>query len=204
MPLEGRDGPAFIAEEPALRQAVRVATRAHAGQTGKDGVSPYINHPIAVATRLHAAGCETSIVTAGLLHDVVERSDLSLGEVVEGFGPEVGELVAALTEDRAIEDYTERKRAHRQQVEEAGAPAAAIYAADKLVNVGDLRLVYADVGEAAAERFEVSLDVRVVLWHGDLAMLARAAPELEIVGELGAELAAFERERTRSFAGQHA
>ena len=204
MPPEGRDVPAFIAEDQVLRRALWVAARAHARQTGKDGVSPYVNHPIAVATRLHAAGCETDTIAAGLLHDVVERSNLSFGEVVEGFGTEVGELVAALTEDGAIEDYPERKRAHRRQVEEAGATAAAIYAADKLVNVGDLRRMYADMGEAAAERFEVSLDVRVELWHGDLAMLARAAPELQIVGELGAELAVLERERTRTFAGHHA
>jgi hypothetical protein len=43
--------------------------------------------------------------------------------------------VAALTEDPAIEDYAERKRALRQSVVDAGFPALAVFAADKLARM---------------------------------------------------------------------
>jgi (p)ppGpp synthase/HD superfamily hydrolase len=180
---------------PALREAYQLAADAHRGQTRKDGTSPYIGHPLAVARMLHEAGLDEDTLTAALLHDVVEDSELTIDEVVERFGVSVGELVAALTDDRTIEDYAERKREHRDRVERAGPRAAAIYAADKLVNVRDMRLLYEELGEAVAGRFKAPIDVRVALWRDDAEMLEHVVPELEIVDRLRAELDAFEAER---------
>lgn len=187
--------PDFIADSDLLKEAFALASEAHRGQSRKDGQSPYIGHPTAVAQRLARAGAAEPVIAAALLHDVVEDSDLTVGAVVERFGIEVGELVSALTDDRTIDDYEERKREHRARVEEAGPQAAAIYAADKLVNVRDLRSLYADLGEAAAGRFKAPIDLRVELWREDLEMLDRVVPRLAIVGELRAELDAFEAER---------
>ena len=127
-------------------EAYALAESAHREQKRKDGTSPYIGHPLAVAERLAAAGLDEPTVAAAILHDVVEDSDLGVGEIVERFGVEIGELVSALTDDRTIEDYEERKREHRERVAAAGPRAAAIYAADKLVNVRDLRKLYAKIG----------------------------------------------------------
>ena len=189
------DAPDFVAGSAALRRAFELASEAHSGQSRKDGESPYIGHPLAVARRLADAGLDETTLTAALLHDVVEDSELTVGRVVELFGIEVGELVSALTDDRTIEPYEARKREHRSRVEEAGPRAAAIYAADKLVNVRDLRRLYADLGEASAARFNAPIDVRVGLWREDLEMLARVVGDLPMVAELEAELDAFEAER---------
>lgn len=180
---------------PALREAFELAARAHRGQTRKDGSSPYIGHPLAVARTLQEVGLDEETLAAALLHDVVENSELTIDEVVERFGVDVGALVAALTDDETIADYAERKREHRERVERAGARAAAIYAADKLVNAHDMRLLYDELGEAVAGRFKAPIDVRVDLWRGDLEMLERVVPELDIVERLRAELDAFEAER---------
>jgi guanosine-3',5'-bis(diphosphate) 3'-pyrophosphohydrolase len=179
----------------AVRDAFELAARAHSGQTRKDGSSPYIGHPLAVARMLHEAGLDEDTVAAALLHDVVEHSEMSVDEVVERFGVSVGDLVAALTDDEMIGDYGERKQEHRRRIERAGERAAAIYAADKLVNVHDMRLLYAELGEAVAGRFKAPVDVRVDLWRGDLEMLERVIPELDIVERLRGELDAFEAER---------
>lgn len=194
--------PDFTADSDLLKQAFALASEAHEGQSRKDGRSPYIGHPTAVAQRLARAGAGETVIAAALLHDVVEDSDMTVGEVVERFGIEVGELVSALTDDRNIEDYGDRKREHRARVEEAGPQAAAIYAADKLVNVRDLRALYADLGEASAGRFKAPIDVRVGLWREDLEMLDRVVPRLSIVAELRAELDAFETERPGMKLGQ--
>jgi guanosine-3',5'-bis(diphosphate) 3'-pyrophosphohydrolase len=193
----GEDGgtPDFLRGSGMLERAYALATAAHLGQTRKDGVSPYLAHPLAVASRLSQAGAEEATVAAALLHDVVEDSELTLGDMVERFGLQVAELVAALTDDRSIDSYEERKQRHREQVAEAGPAAAAIYAADKLVNVGELRDLYAEVGEAAAERLKAPIDVRLELWRGDLRMLEGLVPELSIVAELRAELDALDAER---------
>jgi (p)ppGpp synthase/HD superfamily hydrolase len=195
---ELRDGLGDLEASPALRGAYELAVEAHRGQTRKDGASPYIGHPIAVARELRRNGLPEETVVAGVLHDVVEDSELTVGDVVEQFGVRVGELVAALTDDRHIDDYEERKREHRGRVEEAGPDAAAIYAADKLVNVREMRRLYAELGEEAAERLKAPIGIRVALWHGDLEMLRRVIPELPTVAALAAELEVFEAQRSRA------
>jgi (p)ppGpp synthase/HD superfamily hydrolase len=188
--------PEFLTGEGLARDAYEFAAAAHAGQLRKGGDSPYIVHPVAAARLLEAEGvADEELLAAAFLHDVVEDTDHSIDEIHERFGPEVGALVAALTEDKSIEPYETRKEHHREQVEIAGERAAMIYAADKLANVRDLRALYAVVGEGAAGRFKAPLDVRVRLWRGDLEMVEKIAPDLEILVELRSELDAFEAER---------
>jgi guanosine-3',5'-bis(diphosphate) 3'-pyrophosphohydrolase len=192
--------PGWLEGSGTLAQAYALAERAHHEQKRKDGVSPYIGHPMAVAERLAAAGLDEATVAAAILHDVVEDSELTVGEIVERFGVGVGELVSALTDDRTITDYEERKREHRARVAAAGPRAAAIYAADKLINVRDMRKLYGELGESAAGRFNAPIDLRVRLWREDLEMVERVAGDLSMVDELRAELDAFEAERSREAA----
>lgn len=191
--------PSFVAGSKLLETALELASDAHQGQTRNDDRSPYIGHPLAVARLLNDSDCDESVIAAALLHDVVEDTKLRIRDVVERFGADVGELVAALTEDESIAAYEERKAAHRDEVEAAGPRAAAIYAADKLANLRDMRSLYAEIGERAAERFSApSIDVRMRLWRRDVEMAERIVPELPLVGELRDELRAFEGERARS------
>jgi len=97
--------PDWLIRSPTLAEAYRPAGEAHRGQPGKDGRSPYIHHPLAVAERLAREGHDEATLAAAILHDVVERSQLGMGEVVARFGAEVGELVSALTDDGAIPGY---------------------------------------------------------------------------------------------------
>ena len=132
----------------------------------------------------------------GLLHDVVEDSGLTIGEVTERFGPQVGELVAALTEDPSISDWEERKLALRERVADSGPECAAIYIADKLANLHDWRVVYAEVGERAVQFFKApTLDARIRAWHADLEMGERIAAQLGLNARFRRELERFERER---------
>src|SRR5437764_9235722 len=72
-----------------------------------------INHPLAVARLLREDGQPPLLVTAGLLHDVLEDTDVSAAQVRDRFGPEVTRLVEALTQDSSISGYKERKAALR-------------------------------------------------------------------------------------------
>jgi (p)ppGpp synthase/HD superfamily hydrolase len=187
--------PDWLRGSPVLLRAHALAREAHRGQSGKDGRSPYIGHPLAVAERLAADGLDEQTVTAAILHDVVERSELGIDEVVARFGVEVGELVSALTDDDTIDSFHTRKREHRDRVAAAGPRAGAIYAADKLANLRELERLYAKLGEAASGRLPVSIDTRVAIWRDDLAMLEALAPELAVVRELREELGRFEEQR---------
>jgi (p)ppGpp synthase/HD superfamily hydrolase len=187
--------PACVSDSDLLGDALSVAAAAHRGQTRRDG-SPYLGHPLRVCELLAETGAGEATLAAALLHDGVEDSELTVGEVVERFGLEVGELVAALTEDERIDDWVERKRALRAQVERAGERAAVIYAADKLANLAEMRVMYAQRGEAAIDLHKApSLDLRVAVWREDLAMVERVAPGLELARGLRHGLDAFDAER---------
>ena len=178
-----------------VARAHELATDAHAGQRRKDDGSPYITHPETVAGLLDDAGFGDEVIAAALLHDVVEDTDMGSEELRERFGDRVAELVDALSEDDDIADFEDRKREHREQVEESGSEAVAIYIADKLSNLRDMRKIYALDGERIADRFKAPIDVRVELWKQDAEMAERVAAQLPFLPAFRTELAAFDRQR---------
>jgi (p)ppGpp synthase/HD superfamily hydrolase len=68
-------------------------------------------HSLQVGDVLAELGCSDVVVTAGVLHDVVEDTAVTREDVAEEFGEPVADLVAELTEDPSIAGYRERKRA---------------------------------------------------------------------------------------------
>ena len=189
-----------------LGAALAVAAEAHRDQRRRDG-TPYLAHPLRVCELLALAGADEQTLAAALLHDAVEDSALTIGEVVARFGLRVGELVAALTEDERLDEWVERKDALRAEVAQAGPDAAAIYVADKLSNLREMRDLYAAHGEAAIDLHKApTLDLRVGAWRADLEMVAGVTPRLALLGALEDELSAFEAERAQGAARrrQHA
>ncbi|MGA5190969.1 RelA/SpoT family protein [Streptomyces griseoincarnatus] len=86
-----------------LRRAYLLAESSHRGQMRKSG-EPYITHPLAVTLILAELGAETTTLTASLLHDTVEDTDVTLGQVGEEFGEEVRYLVDGVTKLEKV-DY---------------------------------------------------------------------------------------------------
>jgi len=173
-----------------VRGAISVARRAHAGQTRETGSGevPFIEHPIAVANLLAEQDYPEKVLAAALLHDIVEHTDTGEGELPGRFGPEVAQLVAALTEDTEIEPYEERKEEHRARVAGAGAEARAIFAADKIANVVVLREAYSVMGESVDANLPVSLDQKILVWEYDLEMLFDESPGVPLVDRFAEEM----------------
>ncbi|WP_369273829.1 bifunctional (p)ppGpp synthetase/guanosine-3',5'-bis(diphosphate) 3'-pyrophosphohydrolase [Streptomyces sp. R11] len=86
-----------------LRRAYVLAESSHRGQMRKSG-EPYITHPLAVTLILAELGAETTTLTASLLHDTVEDTDVTLDQVGEQFGAEVRFLVDGVTKLEKV-DY---------------------------------------------------------------------------------------------------
>ena len=190
---------AAVGRSDLVRDALETARRVHAGQLrrGSDG-HPYIDHPVAVAEILIRHRYPDEVLAAGLLHDVVEKSEIEISEVRERFGDLVGDLVEALTEDETIGDYEERKDEHRQRVAAAGPAALAIFAADKLTNVAMLREAYALIAEGVSDELAVSLDLKIYIWEADLEMLFDQAPEMALTDEFANEMVALWGDRFRA------
>lgn len=86
-----------------LRRAYLLAESSHRGQMRKSG-EPYITHPLAVTLILAELGAETTTLTASLLHDTVEDTEVTLDQVRAEFGDEVAFIVDGVTKVEKI-DY---------------------------------------------------------------------------------------------------
>jgi (p)ppGpp synthase/HD superfamily hydrolase len=170
--------------------ALRFARRAHLGQHRKQTDEQFVEHPIAVAELIADAGFNGSLLAAAYLHDVIEKTAVESSEIRERFGPEVAEVVDALTDDDSVEDYTERKRALRRQVIDAGRDSVVIYAADRVANMRDWRKVPPEQREEVGGRLGTSLEQRLDLWAEDLEDLSAYDPELPFLAEIELELRA--------------
>lgn len=79
-----------------VEKAVEMARKAHEGQLRKTG-EPYINHPLAVKKILEEWGMDEDTIIAGILHDTVEDTNLTLDDIRKEFGESVAFLVDGVT-----------------------------------------------------------------------------------------------------------
>ena len=81
---------------PLIERAFRLSASAHRGQKRLSG-EDFISHSVEVAKILVSQQLDSVTVAAALLHDVAEDSEVTLGEIREGFGDEVADIVDGLT-----------------------------------------------------------------------------------------------------------
>jgi len=93
-----------------VQRAIGMAFLAHQGVVRKSG-EPYIYHPYTVAYFLAYCGMDTDCVIAGLLHDTVEDTDVTIGEIEEKFGKSVAFIVDGVTKLTEIQVNREEKQA---------------------------------------------------------------------------------------------
>lgn len=86
----------------AVKAAYDLAVEAHSGQTRASGES-YVSHTVEVATILAHLKLDTASLIAGLVHDVVEDTALTLQDLRERFGPEVATIVDGVTKIGKVE-----------------------------------------------------------------------------------------------------
>ena len=92
-------------EEAMLEKAYHFADEAHAGATRKSG-EPFIAHPVEVAIILADLRMDAETLTAALLHDTVEDTEVTSQLVEQEFGPRVAQLVDGVTKITRIEVET--------------------------------------------------------------------------------------------------
>ena len=97
-----------------IMKAYNLANEKHKDQKRSSG-EPYIIHPLNVAYILADIGLDESTISAALLHDVVEDTDVTDEQLRKEFGDEVADMVAGVTklsniqfasvEEQQVEDY---------------------------------------------------------------------------------------------------
>jgi (p)ppGpp synthase/HD superfamily hydrolase len=172
---------------PRTDAAVAYAEEAHAGQRRDADGSPFILHPLEVATLLRDAGAPDHVIAAGVLHDVIEKAGPDPSELRRRFGHDVARLVLAVSEDKKIRGYSRRKEALRRQAAGAGDEAMMVFAADKISKVRELQLERAR-GAAAEPSHPMSRDRRLDHYRSCLAVLQSRLADSPLVTQLDVEL----------------
>src|SRR5512144_2156289 len=85
-----------LAEKELIHRAYRVAEEAHREQKRHSG-EPYINHCLAVASILADLHVPPEVIAAGLLHDTVEDTSITLNDLRRDFGETIATLVDGVT-----------------------------------------------------------------------------------------------------------
>ncbi|MDQ3110992.1 MAG: HD domain-containing protein [Bacteroidota bacterium] len=126
--------------------AILFAATNHAGQFRKDGVTPYINHPIEVMHFLAFTAdiSDEEILMAAVLHDVVEDTSVTVEEIAQRFGQNVADIVLELTDDISL-SKEERKHQQLMACDGLSYGAKVIRISDKICNVYDI--IYAPPGD---------------------------------------------------------
>jgi (p)ppGpp synthase/HD superfamily hydrolase len=82
-----------------INKAIYWAKKYHDGQFRKSG-EPFYSHPLEVAYMLSDYNLKTDVITASILHDIIEDTEVTV-EMIEGtFGQRIAEMVDMLTRDR--------------------------------------------------------------------------------------------------------
>lgn len=120
-----------------ILRAAEFAAHKHRDQRRKDaGASPYINHPLSVASVLCNEGgiSDPVILAAALLHDTLEDTETSYEELRGQFGEEIADVVVEVTDTKWLAKHS-RKRLQISKAAHSSTRAAAVKIADKISNL---------------------------------------------------------------------
>lgn len=92
-----------------LQKAYVFAAQAHKGQTRRSG-EPYLSHSLEVASMLADMKLDKTTLAAGLLHDVLEDTDVTAVELQQAFGKEIAHLVEGATKISRVQESSPETR----------------------------------------------------------------------------------------------
>lgn len=159
-------------------KAVAFATQAHSGTERRGKAYPYIIHPMEAVTIVATITNDPEMLVAALLHDTVEDTAVTIGQVREQFGDRVAALVqhetAPLPDDAP---WRTRKEAQVAQLANAPYDSKVVAMGDKLSNMRALAADYKALGDQLWKRFHAPNGKEDIAWY--YRSLADALSELK-------------------------
>lgn len=153
-----------------IEEAIIYATIMHQGKVRRFEDTPYILHPLEVAQILATLTDDEEIITAGILHDVVEDTDGTLEEIEKRFGERVAFLVSTDSENEYPGE--ERLATWKQRKDESllvlknstDIGVKMLWLADKLANIRTTAGMYSEYGAEVWKKFRQS-DPDLQCWY---------------------------------------
>ncbi len=193
-----------------IAHAYRFSEQAHRQQQRKSG-EVYLTHPMAVALELASLRLDTTTVAAGLLHDILEDTEVTEEQLTEEFGPAVTFLVESVTKISGLE-FQSREEAQAENFRKMLISTARdlrvilIKLADRLHNMRTLEHLNRRRSERIAQE---TMDIYVPLAHRfginriktELEDLAFAVLIPDAYGKLTSTLESDKRKKMKALGG---
>lgn len=172
-----------------LYKALLFALEAHKGQTRKGKQTPYIVHPVTAALLVAQVGGSEDAIIAALLHDTVEDTPVTLGQIKSVFGDTIATIVGDLTEKDKTLPWADRKAAALAHIPQMGTESLLVKSADVLHNITDTLLDYKAEGKNMFKKFEVGSSKQLTHYVAVFESLYREYPENPLLSELSDKIA---------------
>src|SRR5271165_125489 len=149
-----------------IKKAYEFSLEHHKGQERESG-EPYLVHPLQVATILAEMQLDTTAIVAGLLHDAVEDTSVTIGEIDKEFGEQVAHIVEGVTKISKI-DFASSEEAQAENVRKMvlammdDIRVVLIKLADRLHNMRTLKFLSEDRQQKIARE---TLDIYAPIAH---------------------------------------
>lgn len=164
-------------ETKLFDEAVRFATEAHSGTERRGKAYPYIIHPMEAASIVATITNDPEMLAAAILHDTVEDTDITLGQIREMFGERVAALVKSETALLSDEmPWRAKKEAQLSQLATASYDSKVVALGDKLSNMRGIAYDYRQMGDDVWKLFHAPNGKKDVEWY--YRSLARALSDL--------------------------
>lgn len=123
-----------------FEDAIKFAVLAHKDQKRKYTNEPYIVHPVAVAKLVYPVTSDIDVLSAAVLHDVIEDTDIGYRPIRKAFGARTANLVAELTNTTPLSagNRALRKELECQRLAGVSAEAQTIKLADLIDNASSI------------------------------------------------------------------
>ncbi len=120
-----------------IRKALRVAAIQHDKQYRKDNLTPFIIHPYEVALIVSEYSNDEDVMSAALLHDLLEdTSGYSYEKLKEEFGETVAIIVQSLTDEPLPDlDWNQKHQKYLENLKNTSDEAVLVCLADKFSNI---------------------------------------------------------------------
>ena len=150
-----------------LVDALAFAMDAHGDQTRKGGDIPYVSHLLGVASLVLEAGGDEDMAIAGLLHDTIEDTEVTVADLEANFGPRVAAIVVGCTDtdENPKPPWRPRKERYLDHLRspDTSVDVLTVSRGDKLQNARSMLLDYREVGEKFWSRFNAGVEEQI--WY---------------------------------------
>lgn len=144
-----------------VQKALEFAINAHKDQIRKGDGKPYILHPVGVALNLAQEGADNITIAAGLLHDVLEDTEVSREILEKEFGTEIAKIVNDVTEQDKSLPWKVRKTQAIEHITKMGKRSLLVKTADKINNLESMLSIYNKEGPVIFKRFNAPLSEQI-------------------------------------------